>query len=525
MHLFLNYFSTRLIFTFLLVGCLMGCGHCPMTAKQNLSDPANLPEKSSLRLTILFFNDLHGYLTPFPVKENSQSVETGGIARIAHLIQKIEAENTEQHVPTFVLFAGDMLQGTPMSTEFKGEPDMHCFNFIGVDAMTSGNHEFDFGMENFLHLQSMATFPILSSNIQIKSTDQLLCEPFHVLPVSDGINLTVIGVTTSQLMVTTKPSNVEDLTILDPVESVMKTYHNMHANGPVIVLSHCEARTDEEIARRLPGLTAIIGGHDQILLNPRKLIGNVPIFQAFEKGRYLGRCDVVIDPTTKDSHVTNWTYYPITADILDDPEIHEMVHSFSSRLDAIFKVEIGTAQDYLNGDREHIRYEETTLGNFVTDVMREYTGASIALLNSGSLRASIDEGPVTIEEVFQVMPYANELLRSEISGDILQEVLKRSVRGTRADEDGGFLQVSGITFTIKNHEVFDIRINGDPLDPDSRYQVAITDFMAEGGDGYSMLKDRPVIKTGLPLRELLVDTIRMRKEIIATPINRITRIN
>lgn len=504
-------------------------GSCSHHAPQITSTPVNpsnvevVANITPLRITVLFFNDLHGYLLPFTVKQDGQKTEVGGIARMASLIHSIESDNTTRKIPTFLFFAGDMLQGTPMSTEFKGKPDVECFNRLGVDAMTVGNHEFDFGIDTFLSLKTAAKFPIISSNIVTAADNRLLCEPSAAFNVTDTIQLTVIGVTTTQLMQTTKPSNVKDLKVIDPLESVRREYDAAAQKGPVIVLSHSEVVTDEAIANALPGLTAIISGHNHVLLDPRKLVGNVPVFQAFEKGRYLGKLDLTIHPTTRVANITSWTYLPIDQRVEADPDIEALLATYQAKLDETFKAVIGTNKEYLNGDRNMIRYEETNLGNFATDIMREHTGTDIALINSGSLRASIDVGPITVEELFQTMPYANEMLIVEVKGSVINDMLRRSVRASRDEEDGGFLHVSGVRFRIRDREPVGIEIGGKPLDLAATYRLAITDFMAEGGDGYDMLVGLDAVKTGLPLRELIVDTVWMKGTIDVRTDGRIIR--
>jgi len=121
--------------------------------------------QNPIKVSVLFFNDIHGHLSPFKIRTESGKKEVGGVARMATLIETIRAENRIRNIETFVLIAGDILQGTPMSTVFRGQPDVECFNAMGVDAMTVGNHEFDFGLKNFMDLKQKARFPFLSSNI------------------------------------------------------------------------------------------------------------------------------------------------------------------------------------------------------------------------------------------------------------------------------------------------------------------------------------------------------------------------
>lgn len=500
-----------------LVVLILGCA----AAAPKPSIPSQVP------VTILFFNDLHGHLKSFDISTPDGKQETGGIARMATLIRTIRKENQRKKIKTLLLVAGDILQGTPMSTVFKGEPDVKVLNAMGVDAMTVGNHEFDFGLENFQKLEKIADFPFLSANIVEKNTGRNLCTPLLAIALRGDLSITIVGVTTRDLLHTTKADNVAALTVTDPLTSVKPAYDGALAHGPVVILSHSRHHTDRAMAQALPEVAAIIGGHDQILLSPHRTVGKVPIFQAFEKGRYLGRVDLHIDPNTKKARLVSHKYLPITPDIAPDPHVAEIVSTYDRQLDAQFKTAIGHAEVLLDGEREHVRYQETTLGNFIADIMVAHTAAQAALINSGAIRASIHAGPVTVEDVFKAMPYANEIMLVNLSGAELAQVLARAVKGDRDEEDGGFLQVANLFFEIKNRRAQNIRIGKDkaPLGQNRTYTVAIPDFLASGGDGYGVFKGKPVIKTGLPLRELIVDTIKQRRTIFAETEGRIKRLD
>lgn len=501
--------------TLLLAG-ISGCAVLPFGG----GSPAPVP------VTILFFNDLHGHLMPFEIKGEKGREEVGGIARMAALIRDIRAENGRRNVRTLVLMAGDMLQGTPMSTVFRGDPDIECLNAMGVDSATVGNHEFDFGLDNFRRLRERAAFPFLSANIVEKGNGRPLCRSCLTIPIQEGLSLTVIGITTEELLTVTLPSNVAALDVVEPVASLQRIYGELRSRGPVVLLSHCEQRTDRRIAEALPDLTAIIGGHDHILLSPYRRVGDVPIFQAFEKGRYLGRIDLLIDPAARRAALTGWAYIPITAAMEPDPQIASIVASYQEKLGSRFKEVIGHADIFLDAERRRIRYEETTMGNFVADSMVEYTGVRIAMINSGSMRASIQKGPVTVEDVLKTLPFANEIVVAELTGDDIEQALQRAVSGSREDEDGGFLQVSGLEFDIRGRSAVNIRVGKDrrPLQPRTLYRVAITDFLATGGDRYAVFKGRPHLYTGLPLGQLIADTVRRRGVISAKEEGRIRRL-
>jgi len=491
-----------------------------------IENPALASSQNPINVSVLFFNDIHGYLSPFQIRTDSGKKELGGVARIATLIETIREENRMKDIRTFVLIAGDILQGTPMSTVFRGQPDVECFNAMGVDALTVGNHEFDFGLQNFIDLKQKARFPFLSSNIIKKDTKKLLCTPHVSFKLTDKIFLSIIGVTTKSLLTTTKSENVQAVDILDPVQSVAKAFEEVKDRGPVILLSHCKHKTDRAIATAVPELTAIIGGHDQILLSPFRKVGGVPILQASEKGKYLGRIDLHINPISKKARLVSNDYLPVTAIIKADPQIDEIVASYRVKLDARFKEVIGESSVFLDAERERIRYEETNLGNFVTDIVREYSGARIALINSGGLRASIDAGPITLEDVFKTMPFINEIVVIELTGAEVLRALTRSVMGIREDEDGGFLHVSGIRFKVRGTAIEEVAVGKEkePLQPRHIYRVAIPDFLASGGDGYNLFIGKQAEYTGLPLREIIVDAIRSRKVIESRVEGRIVRL-
>jgi len=497
---------------------LSGCLFLLFSASSVFAAP--VPQK----VTILFFNDIHGYLEPFQVRQGDKSIEVGGIARIATLVKNIRSENEKSGAQTLLLVAGDILMGTPMSTQFLGKPDIECFNKIGVNAMTVGNHEFDFGLDNFLALKKQAAFPFLSSNLIWRKTGELVCDPLARFKVSDKVYLTMIGATTPEMITITKSSNTQKINALNSVDTVKKYYLAFKKRGPVIVLSHNRFETDSETAKASPGLTAIVGGHDHLLFNPDRVVGKVPVFQALAKGKYLGRLELEIDPVTGKTALVSYTYIPVSADIALDPEVKQIVDSYGSQLDARFKEVIGENREFMGGERGRVRYEETNLGDFVADIMRECTSSEIALINAGSLRASMDKGPITVESVFKMMPYSDEIQIVELTGKELMEMLTRSVMGTREDEDGGFLDVSGVRFKIDGKKVKDVMVGGKPLEMNKTYKVAVTDYMAAGGDGYNMLKGKPAIKTGLPLRELIVDTIGQNGTIDARTDGRIERI-
>ena len=478
-------------------------------------------------LTILFFNDHHGHLRPFVLKAGAETRSVGGMARMATLVRQVRAENRTAGARTVLVVAGDMLQGTPLSTVFKGAADVDCFNEMGVDAVTVGNHEFDFGIDNFEALTAQARFVFMSANIRWKADGRLLVSGGHRVPLGGGLYLHLIGVTTPALLTLSRPETVAPLSVAPPVIAVKAAVDRVRDKGPVVLVSHSRHRTDDAVAAAVPELAAIIAGHDHRLFEPPRQRGPVPVFQALDNGRYLGRIDMSIDETTGRAAIRSWRYLPVTADILPDPAVAAIIAAYEARLGSAFKETIGEAAVDLVAERPRVRFSETNWGDLVADVVRAHTGADIALVNSGALRASIYKGPITLEDIYRALPFTNNIEVLSLTGETLRAVLSRAVSGSRTDEDGGFLQVSGLRFHIGGTSPTDILV-GDarrPLAGGAVYRVAMPDFLASGGDQYPMLKGQPHLGTGLPLRDIVVEYIRRKSRIAPSVDGRIAREN
>ncbi|MEZ4601970.1 MAG: 5'-nucleotidase C-terminal domain-containing protein [Desulfobacterales bacterium] len=182
-----------------------------------------------------------------------------------------------------------------------------------------------------------------------------------------------------------------------------------------------------------------------------------PLLQAFEKGRYLGRLDLHIDPVSRRAKLIDASYIKVTADIVPDPEIAAIVNDYNERLGQQFKEVIGRSDTFTQRARAH-----PLPGDDVRQFHHRYYAGPHrcpgCMINAGALRASIKEGPVTVEDVFRAMPYGNELVRVELTGAEIRQVLQRAVQGAREDEDGGFLHVAGLVFDVRGRIAGNIRV-------------------------------------------------------------------
>jgi 5'-nucleotidase / UDP-sugar diphosphatase len=461
-------------------------------------------------VAILHFNDFHGQLEPESGSNGAPGL--GGIARLATAVARARAEDPDR--PVLLLFAGDLLQGTPTSSLFLGVPDVALLSRIGVDAAVAGNHEFDYGQDVFRRLAAQASFPFLSANVQTHP-DPLPVRQSLIIATTGGPTVAVLGLTTPELTTATHPRNVLGMSVEEPVTLARRQIPELRKQADlVVVLSHLGLADDRRLARSVPGIDLIVGGHNHHVLDQPVMEGEVPILQAGERGRWLGRIDLVC----QDGQMVRTAYrlLPMDATVSPDSDIADEVARIVASAESELTDVIGVTSVELSAAREVIRRGESGFGDLVTDLARELTGADVAFFNAGGFRATIPAGSVTLKHVYQSFPFRNELVVGYLSGAQLLEALERSASLDSADNPGGFLQVSGLRYAIADHRLASASLIDGPIDAGKIYKVVVPDFLAAGGDGYGVLmRMQHQVATGRLISDMLIDAFRNGK--IITP--------
>jgi 2',3'-cyclic-nucleotide 2'-phosphodiesterase (5'-nucleotidase family) len=457
------------------------------------------PEARGLpQFTLLYFNDLHGHLVPFTREGAADSV--GGAARMAALVARIREENDRLGRPTLLVEGGDVFQGTPLSSVFRGEPEIRFMNLMGVDAMVIGNHEFDFGLEVLRERMADAEFPMLAANVVEARTGRPLAPASVVRLLPNGVRVGILGLVTDDTPRTTSPSNVRGLVFEPPLLAAGRHLPALEDRAEVIVaLTHIGSRADRQLAVAYDDIDVVVGGHDQVLIARPFEEDDVLVAQVEEYGLYLGRLDLAVEED--EVELLADTVYPITEELPDDPRVAEMIAGYTSELDRELGKVVGSLAAPLEGGRDAVRRRQTNFGRLLADLMRRRAAADVALLNAGAIRASVDAGPVTLGELVQALPFTNRILAVRLTGDALARVLDRSAAEGRRGDSGAYLQTSGVDGAPGSW-----RVNGRPLDPAAELVVAITDFLWEGGDGYDAFRTegRDLRDAGATLVEELV---------------------
>ena len=508
-----------------------------------LSFSPNLHAKT---LVLLTTSDLQGQMEPATV--NGESL--GGFARIAWVI-KLAKTLLPQN--TIAVATGDDLLGEYFLT-FKGRAIYSVLSEMGIDVATLGNHEFDQGPEVLAEAMEYAGFPFVETNLSATALSPfkapfLPCTAFE----RDGLRIGFIGLITPDLPHITR---VENSVQVNPNLAEVATTYAMFLKefvgvDVVVALTHIGLEADKELAQKVPEIDVICGAHSHDMLmeavevpheNGRKTV----IVQTGLRGRYFG----VLLLQIEDHRITRYRWVPVKMDsrIPEDQETARLVESYRSQLPP---AQVLTHTEVpLDSRGESMRTRETNLGDMVTDVIRQRFGVDAVILNGGGFRGDrlIPAGPITTQDTATLFPFGNSVVILRLKGKVLKEALERGASAL-PQPAGRFLQVSGMRVVIDptrqpqrlketNGEVTGIETSGErvirvevatdngylPLDMDRTYTVATNTYLASGGDGYFMLKEKAVSKkdTYVSLKSVVEDWLASRDSIAPATDGRIT---
>ena len=485
-------------------------------------------------IRILYLNDFHGFAESYKPLGSKEML--GGIPYLAVKVNALRKEK-----PSLLLSAGDMIQGNAWANLFQGESVIEVMNAMHFDAMVVGNHEFDFGQEVLKKRISEADFPVLGANVEGAGT----LKPYVIKNVNE-IRIAIIGVTTEDAPVSTHPRNVYGLKFLPPADTVIKCLKELQDSVDIIlVLSHIGYQTDRALAEQVKGIDVIVGGHSHTRVDKPTVVGKTIIVQAWEHGKVLGVLDLTLDNgkiVKVDGHLEE--IRPETGK--EDREVLAIVEKYKQKVDEVLSGRVGETEVDLDG--ENVRRAETNLGDLITDIMRQASGADVAILNGGDIRTSMKKGELKVKDVYSVLPFNDYIVAIKLTGREIKEALEHGVSAIEREE-GRFPQVSGLMFNYSpsanpGSRVKEVMVSGKPLEPDKEYSVATNDFLAAGGDGYKVFgnaikrsKDFSVIggmmkgdklvygDSGRWLKDVVIQYIKERKTIAPRTEGRIKEIS
>jgi 2',3'-cyclic-nucleotide 2'-phosphodiesterase (5'-nucleotidase family) len=477
-------------------------------------------------VTILYTNDFHTALDPIPAYWLPGTPRLGGAAQLSGLIEQIRGRDEA----VFLFDAGDMFTGS-LSFLTKGEVLMEMMAVMGYDAMAIGNHEFDYGSDSFERLMWRAPFPVLGANIFYKQGHHRYSRP-HVILERGGVRLGVIGVIGHDARSVALPSGITSLDFTDPAREVAASVAELRPRVDlVVVLAHqgqtgpmqtdAEARpevqrdfdADIALAGAVPGIDVLVGGHahrgiEAPYVHPQT---GTLIVQTYGYGTRLGYLKLRLE-SGKVTGYEGRLIHVWSDRIEPDPKVVARLAPYRQQATAEVGEVVGSASARLVRDYR----AESSLGSFVADVMRERSGAEIAVTNAGGLRADLPEGPVTRGDVLDALPFVNSLVTLELTGAQVREVLEQGLSLER-----GMVQVSGMRAVYDldrpaGKRLVETSVGGAPLQEGRAYRVATNSFLAQGGDLYqAFLRAKTLDDTKTLLSDLVIEHFRVKKQVAA----------
>lgn len=463
-------------------------------------------------IVILHTNDIHSRVIGAEAPgADGRPVKKGviGYARYKTIIDTMKEVNEGR---VLVLDAGDAIHGQNFATMSKGQSVIRLMNELGVQAMTNGNHEFNYGKQELLDAVKEADFPVMSANI-VDENGEL---PFAANTIFEieGIKIGVFGLTTPETKYKANPKNTEGYEFLDVAEVAQAQVDALKEEGAdvVILLAHLGVDEASEVNTltvldKVKDIDVIIDGHSHTLLPEGEMHGETLLAQT---GAHLANVGVVTlsfngkEVVEKKAEVITFLE---AMQYAENEEIKASIAAIEEENARVTEVEVAELSADLEGEREDVRTRETNMADLITDAMLKRTGADAVITNGGGIRASIAAGTVTFGDLLTVLPFGNMVTVIEVSGQDIQDALNYGV-DAYPEPAGKFPQVAGITYVIAKdgdaNVAKDIMIAGEALDLEATYKLATNDFMAVGGDGYTMFEG----KEQIVLEGLMVDVVR-----------------
>ncbi len=473
------------------------------------------PAHAAERLTIIHVNDWDD-MTAAP--------------RIAAAVARERARAASMGSATLVTFGGDMLSPSMLSAIDEGAHMIVLADAIGFDVGVTGNHEFDFGTDVLEERLAESSMIWLAGNVTRQGRPLSGTQPVAILE-RGNLAVGVLGLVTESTAWISDPG--DDVSITSFLATGTELAGTLEADGAniVIALTHLAIADDHALLSASDAIDIVLGGHDHLLV--AHWDGNQAMLQSGSQGQHVAVADLVVE----EDGVIRFEDIRLVATkgAGNDPKVASMVKGFEGELGAFLDQVIGHTTTALDTRRVHVRSRETAFGNLLTDAMRRATGSDVALHNGGGIRGDTRYPPgtaVTREMVLRELPFRNRAVVLGLSGRTLMRVLEHAV--SAIDEGSGqFLQVSGLSFAYDPSQpagsrVVSVDVGGRALDPQARYTVATTDFLADGGDGYRAFKTAEVIigaADGRLLANLLADDIAATGTISVIRGNRIRRLD
>jgi 2',3'-cyclic-nucleotide 2'-phosphodiesterase (5'-nucleotidase family) len=438
------------------------------------------------------------------------------------LIKKIRLDSiNKKNILLFDL--GDNISGTPESFYTKGMSAIELLNFQNLNSMLIGNREFDYGQAVLENLRGKSNFIFLSSNIKNREGASPDFITPYLIKSFEQFNIGIIGITPPDTPGVTDQKNIKNLNFFGTYESIKENIEILKSKKVdfIVCLSQLNiSKTNMDDLKKI-----CMNGLDILFVITLELqsafkINNtwiVPLYRE-NKGAQVIIADCFIDKNLLKVKVVSKdvvsSLYP------PEPEISKVIIDISRKIDNVMN-EILACTD---SDILTYKMKESSLGNLICDIIKDYTGADIAFQNSGGIQANFKKGEIRLRDIYKVLPFENEIVTMKLSGAEVKEILLNS-----ATKFYGLMQLSGASYKFSSKvgespKLIDVKVGGQPLDDNKLYFVATNSFLASGGDKYFSFKKGRDIKIHDSLRQVIIDGLKRIKKLTSKIEKRIIEI-
>lgn len=483
-------------------------------------------------MQILHWNDLHArnQMLSGSRKDSATGEKTeyiyGGISNMLGYINKFRNDKS------LVLNGGDDYQGTPISTLTRGNSQIELLNLFGLDAFVLGNHEFDYGQYTLDSSLANAKFDVLSANVYLKSKGRTMGLPYTVKTVN-GIKCGIIGITAPDLLTLTLPKNMTDIRMLD-VDSVMNSAISTLKNQEcdvIIVLSHSGVEFDKELASKFhKDVDIIVGGHSHTPLFKPVVHDGVMIVQAGSYSRWLGVAELEID-AEKDTVLT--FSGRLVETVLDSTLYDRSAQSKVDELLATIGPELKRVIGRLEVDWTRSYSSESNLGQWEADAIRKKMNTDVAFMNAGGLRKDLQQGEITVGDIWEINPFGNTIVIFEVKGSTLKQMMKNNIgnylKEMKESGSSDMIVASGINVEYDSKKadisgeghILSIRVGGKDLEDEMTYSIATNNYVGTQFKKYfgTVSEDFIIRDSNVIDRDLLIEAVEEAK-VISQPLER-----
>lgn len=456
---------------------------------------------STRRITILHSNDMHGdfLAEPDPV---TAGIEVGGLALLSGYVRQVREEEDD----VLYMIAGDMVQGSIIDLAYRGVSTVEIMNFLSPDVVTLGNHEFDYGLQQLLWLERLASFPIVNANLYVKRPYRRLMKPFEILD-RGGFKVLVIGLITDQVIDALKgDTEVGTFISLEEARNEVGRVCNAHRDEDIpltVLLTHIGLESDIALAKMLDpawGVDMIIGGHSHTAMDQPVDVNGILVVQTGGTTNVIGRFDLVVDEET--NAIREWTWRSVPLDsctCTPDPQLDAFIDGYKADVDSKYnRVLAHFATEHTHPQRTI----ETALGNLTADALAERAKADVVLYGSGSIRSSALGPAVTLGNFLACFPYDDSFTRFTVTGAALRRAFAHWMRPENRTGEGECYQVAAgveAVYDETRRTLAALQVRGVPVADDATYTLALANYHVQSAESFLGLSHADLTVRGEPV--------------------------